>query len=242
MAGRSEAGASPRTARAHAFVDDLDAPRLSGDDQHHLARVLRLPAGSEVTVGDGAGRWRSGRLTSGAQVEVTGEVHTDPRPQPPLTVAFAVVKGERPEWTVQKLTELGVDRIAPFLAERGVVRWDEAKATRQVTRLAAIARLAAMQCRRTRLPQVDPPASFAAVAGLDGAALAHIEGDPPTLAHPTVLVGPEGGWSPRERDAGLPRVRIGPHVLRAETAALTVGALLVALRDQLLAERDKTCT
>jgi 16S rRNA (uracil1498-N3)-methyltransferase len=230
-------GVTPRTARAHAFVDDLDEPRLSGDDQHHLARVLRLPPGSDLTVGDGAGRWRPGVLTSGPEVEVTGDVCTDPRPHPPLTVAFAVVKGERPEWTVQKLTELGVDRIAPFVAERGVVRWDEAKVVRQATRLAAIARLAAMQSRRTWLPQVDAPASFAAVAGLDGAALADIEGAPPTLARPTVLVGPEGGWSPQERNAGLPRVRVGAHVLRAETAALTVGALLAALRDQLLAER-----
>jgi RsmE family RNA methyltransferase len=93
-----------------------------------------------------------------------------------------------------------------------------------------------MQCRRTWLPQVDVPASFATVAGLEGAALADIEGAPPTLARPTVLVGPEGGWSPRERNAVLPRVRVGAHVLRAETAALTVGALLAALRDQLLAE------
>jgi 16S rRNA (uracil1498-N3)-methyltransferase len=230
------AAVTPVTARAHAFVDDLAWPRLSRDDHHHLARVLRLPPGSEVTVGDGAGRWRPARLADGIELGVTGDVVSDARPDPAITVAFAMVKGERPEWTVQKLTELGVDRIVPFVAARGVVRWDAAKAGRQVVRLRDIARQAAMQCRRTWLPRVDPVASFADVAALDGAALADPSGGAPTLAHPTVLVGPEGGWSPDERELGLPRVRIAAHVLRAETAALTAGALLAALRVGLLAE------
>jgi 16S rRNA (uracil1498-N3)-methyltransferase len=229
---------TPLTARAHVFVDDLAAPRLSDADHHHVARVLRLSVGAEVTVGDGAGGWRPARLTDGPAVVPTGAVVDDPRADPPITVAFALVKGERPEWTVQKLTELGVDRIVPFAAERGVVRWDAAKADRQASRFADIARQAAMQCRRTRLPRVDRLATFAEVAALDGAAMADPDGGPPSLAHPTVLVGPEGGWSPGETAADLPLVRLGSYILRAETAAVTAGGLLVALRGNLLTQQS----
>lgn len=225
---------TPVTGRAHAFVDDLDAPRLSGDDHHHLARVLRLRPGAPVTVGDGRGRWRPGVLTSGPDVEPSGDVTADPVPEPPITVAFAVVKGERPELTVQKLTEVGVDRIVPFVAGRTVVKWDAATADRRRDRWAAIARQAAMQCRRTWLPQVDALTTFADVAELPGAALADLAGEPPALATPTVLIGPEGGWTHDERAVPLPSVRVGSHVLRAETAAITAGALLVSLRARLV--------
>ena len=242
MGAPSSPAVSPLDARAHAFVDDLDHPRLSDDDHHHLARVVRLGPGDAVTVCDGAGRWRAARLGAGPQVADVGDVVADARPDPALTVAFALVKGERPELTVQKLTEIGVDRLVPFVAERGVVRWDEAKAGKQARRLAEIARQAAMQCRRTWLPRVDAVATFAEVAGLPGAALAHIDGDGPSLDHPTVLVGPEGGWSPSELAADLPRLRLGHNVLRAETAAITAGALLAALRADLVLERPSSGT
>jgi 16S rRNA (uracil1498-N3)-methyltransferase len=236
---RPAAGAAvdPLTAQAHAFVDDLAAPRLAPDDHHHLARVLRLRPGSDVTVGDGEGRWRPGRLTTDATVEPTGGVVRDPRPEPEITIAFALVKGERPELAVQKLTEVGVDRIVPFVAERSVVRWDGAKAERHRERLSGIARQAAMQCRRTWLPRVDDVGGFDDVAALPGATLADRDGDPPTLARPAVLVGPEGGWSPGERAAGLPSTRVGINVLRAETASITAGTLLVALRGELVMAR-----
>ncbi len=231
---RARRGGHPLGVRAHAFVDDLAAPRLSEADLHHLTRVRRLGPGTEITVGDGAGRWRPGRLTAGTEVEPAGAVVADPRPRPPITVAFAVVKGDRPELTVQKLTEVGVDRIVPFVAERSVVRWDGAKVARQAARLAEIARQASMQCRRTWLPQVEPLTTFEAAAALPGAVLADIDGDPPSLDHPTVLVGPEGGWSPGERSVPLARVRVSSLMLRAESASITIGALLAAMRDHLV--------
>lgn len=234
------AAVTPVTARAHAFVDDLAAPELSTDDHHHLARVLRLEPGSLVTVGDGAGRWRAGRLTGDATVEIAGDVRADAPLRPPITVAFALVKADRPELTVQKLTEVGVDRIVPFVAERSVVRWDAAKVARQAGRFAEIARHAAMQCRRTWLPQVERVTTFADVVALDGATLADADGDPPTLAHPVVLVGPEGGWSAREREADVPRIRIGENVLRAETASIAIGVLLVALRSGLVSVASRS--
>jgi 16S rRNA (uracil1498-N3)-methyltransferase len=196
--------------------------------------VLRLPVGSVVTVSDGRGSWRPCVLRNDPSLSVDGAVVHDPAPQPPITVAFALVKGERPELAVQKLTEVGVDRIAPFVAERSVVRWDEAKAARQGERWREIARQAAMQCRRTRLPRVDALATFAEVAALPDAVRADVTGGPPALDRPVVLVGPEGGWSRAEVDAALPSVRLGPNVLRAETAAITAGAIFAAIRSGLI--------
>jgi 16S rRNA (uracil1498-N3)-methyltransferase len=221
---------TPVTARAHAFVADLAAPVLSPADHHHLARVLRLPVGAPVTVSDGRGGWRPGRLGADETVAEAGALQRTERPEPALTVGFALVKGDRPELVVQKLTELGIDRIVPFVAERTVVRWDAAKTERQLARLAVIAREAAMQSRRTWLPEVTPVLDFAAAAALPGAALADPQGDPPSLDHPVVLVGPEGGWGDGERAVGLPTVRLAEQILRTETAALTAGAIFAALR------------
>ena len=227
---------TPPTASAHVFVDDLEAPRLADDDHRHLTRVLRLRPAVDVTAGDGEGRWRACRLGTSVELEIAGDVVTDERPEPPITIAFAVVKGDRPELVVQKQTEVGVDRIVPFVAERSVVRWDAAKIERQSVRFADIARQAAMQCRRTRLPRVAALSDFRAVAALPGAALAERTGVPPSLSVPTVLIGPEGGWGSVEKASGLPSVRIGAHTLRSETAAITAGALLVAIRSRVVGE------
>lgn len=219
----------PRSAAAHVFVDDLDRLALDPDDRHHLERVLRLRAGDPLTVGDGQGGWRP--ATFGPEVVPAGDIVRDPAPEPALTVAFALLKGERPELVVQKLTELGVDRIVPMAAERCVVRWEGDRARRHVARLRRVAREAAMQCRRTWLPEVTDVQPFATVASWPGAALAEAGGQPLDLRHPVVLVGPEGGWAPPERAAGLPTVSLGRLVLRSETAAIAAATLLVAQRD-----------
>lgn len=211
------------------FVDDLATPQLSDDDHHHLARVRRLRPGDEVIVGDGRGGWCAGRF-AGHTPEVTGARRRAPRPRPDVGVAFALVKGHKPELVVQKLTELGVDRIVAFVAERSVVRWDEHKAAAAVERFRKVARESAMQSRRAWLPTIEPVATFAEVAAWPGACLADMGGGPPSLAHPLVLVGPEGGWTETERGAGLPTVALGDGVLRAETAAIVAGALLTAQR------------
>lgn len=217
-----------REAKAHAFVADLGAPELEPDDRHHLERVLRLAPGALVTVADGAGSWRACRF--GPELEPDGPVVAEPPPDPPVTVAFAVVKGDRPEWAVQKLTELGVDRLVPVATARSVVRWDGARGERHVTRLRRVAREAAMQARRARLPVVEDVATFAEVARRPGALLAEPGGRPLAPGDALVLVGPEGGWAPEELAVGLPTVGLGPTVLRAETAAVAAGVLLAALR------------
>ncbi|MGI8807240.1 MAG: RsmE family RNA methyltransferase [Acidimicrobiales bacterium] len=218
-------------------MEDLGAPALSPDDRHHLERVLRLRAGDLFTVSDGAG----GRLACrfGPALEAVGDVVTVPRPEPQVTVAFAVVKGQRPEWAVQKLTEIGVDRIVPLLSARSVVRWPAGEAGTQVARLRRVAREASMQSRRVWLPVVEAVTSFHALAAQQGAAVAHPGGGPPSLRHPIVLVGPEGGWDEAEvagSDAVL--VGLGPSVLRTETAAVVAGTLLCALRAGVVTSAD----
>lgn len=215
-------------AGAHAFVADLEAPVLDAVDRHHLERVLRIERGSVITVADGRGAWRAVRF--GARLEAVGPIVHTAAPTPLVTVGFALLKGDRPELIVQKLTELGADRIVPFTAERCVVRWDGDRGGSHVARLRRVAREAAMQCRRARLPEVSDVVGFDTVAGEDGVALAERGGEAVTLSHPTLLVGPEGGWSPTERDQVPRTVSLGPHVLRAETAAIVAGALLSTLR------------
>lgn len=214
-------------AKAHAFVADLAAPALDADDRHHLERVLRLGPGDPVTVADGNGSWRPCRF--GDDLEPVGEVVVDPPPAPAVTVAFTLVKGDRPEWTVQKLTELGVDVIVPMHTERSVVRWTGERAERHVARLRRVAREAAMQSRRSRLPRVEEVAAFAEVAVRPGALLAAPGGRAPAVGDAVVLVGPEGGWTDAELD-GATTLGLGPTVLRAETAAVAAGVLLTALR------------
>jgi 16S rRNA (uracil1498-N3)-methyltransferase len=220
-------------AAAHAFVPDLDAPELSEDDRRHFERVLRIRPGEEVTVSDGSGRWRLCRF--GDVLEPGGEIGADERPAPALTVALALTKGERFDWAVQKLTELGVDVIVPMVAGRSVVRWEGAKASQHVERLRRIARQAAMQSRRTWLPVVDDLRPFAELAARPEVALADRGGTSPSLDRPLILVGPEGGWSPEERAAVPAHIGLGPHVLRAETAAVVAGTLLAGLRAGIVA-------
>jgi 16S rRNA (uracil1498-N3)-methyltransferase len=215
---------------AHAFVVDLDAPVLADDDHHHLERVLRLTRGTLVTVSDGCGRWRLARF--GPQLEPAGPIECEPAAKPRLTIGFALVKGTRPELIVQKLTEIGIDRVLPFVAENSVVRWDADRAQKHVRRLRRVAKEAAMQCRRAWLPAIDDLVTFADLIDGDGLCVAERGGTPVTLAHPTILVGPEGGWSHAERQRGLPAVSLGPHVLRSETAAIVASALLTTLRVQ----------
>jgi 16S rRNA (uracil1498-N3)-methyltransferase len=214
---------------AHAFVDDLDAPVLDDTDRHHLAHALRLRPGEEVTVSDGAGRWRRCRFAPGGALEPDGPILYQEPSSPAVAIGFVVTKGARPEWVVQKLTEVGVDRIVPLSSARSIVRWDPPRAEHNVERLRRVAREAAMQSRRTRLPEVSGLLALADAAG-PGVALAEVGGDPPSLERPFVLIGPEGGWGGAERASGLPLVGLGPNVLRSETAAVAAGVLLCALR------------
>lgn len=216
------------------FVVDLAAPVLADDDEHHLARVRRVRRGDPLVLSDGAGRWVRARM-AGAEPEVIGDAVEAVRPAPAVSVAFALTKAAKPELVVQKLTELGVDHVRPFVADRSVVRWDEARAAAAVERWRKVAREAAAQSRRAWLPEVHAIVGHHEVAALAGAGRADRGGAAPSLAVPLVLVGPEGGWSDEERAVELPTFALSDAVLRAETAAITAGALLTALRAHLVA-------
>lgn len=219
-----------RRAGAHAFVDDLDLPTLDDVDRHHLVRALRLAPGESVSVGDGRGSWRMCRHLGDGALEPVGELHREPAPRVEIGVAFAPVKGDRVEWVVQKLTELGVDRIVPMFTERSIVRWDGDRAMKQHERLLRVAREAAMQSRRTWLPTVEPATTFGDAAARPGACLAEPGGGAMSLDHPFVLVGPEGGFAPNEISSGISQVDLPGGILRAETASITAGVLLTTLR------------
>ncbi len=240
--------AARAAAAAQVFVDDPAHPTLGDEDAHHLGRVLRLRDGEEVVASDGKGGWartlwRGGTglepLRDGTGPGSDGTVQAEARAEPLLTVAFAPVKGERPEWVVQKLTELGIDRIVPLRSERSVVRWSGARGRTTVERLRRVAREAAAQCRRVWLPDVAETIGFDELSALGDpgeVVLAQLSGDRPTAAQRVVAVGPEGGWSVTELAAGLPTVGFGLSVLRAETAAVTAGALLASLRTGTVAQ------
>ena len=228
-AQRPDGGDAPwQVAAALAFVESLDEPQLEAADLHHFGRVLRLRPGAEICVTDGVGGWRRCRFDGSEQLVPLSDVGREPKPEPELTVAFALVKGEKPELVVQKLTELGVDRIVPVDARHSVVRWDEARARKHLDRLRRVAREACSQCRRLWVPQVGQVTTVAALRA-DGAVLAHVGGRPLRRTDVVIAVGPEGGWSDDELD-GAETVTLGGHVLRAETAAITAGALSAALR------------
>ena len=221
-----------RSAAAHVFVDDLDDPSFSAAEMHHLTRVLRLRSDDRITLGDGVGRWRVAKV--GLQDDSLGPVRTISAPNPALRVGFALLKGDRNEWVVQKLTELGVDSIIPLVTSRSVVRWDRDRSARNHDRLTKVAREASMQCRRVWLPEVVAPTTIgelvAQPSGPTTVTLAEPGGRPPSLERPTILVGPEGGWTPDELALDVPRVGLGPTILRAETAAVVAATLLVGLR------------
>lgn len=218
-----------RRSSAHVFVEDLEIPVLIDEDQHHLARVLRLREGEPVTVSDGRGAWRSCAWRSGG-LEPVGDV-AKVLAGGDTTVVFALSKGDKPELVVQKLTEVGVARIVPVMSERSVVRWDDAKSARNADRLRRVAREAAMQSRRCSIPEVtDVVSSVEEMVDRFGAGLALAEpgASEPSTSVRAIVVGPEGGFTDDEL-ALAPLVGLPGAVLRAETAAIVAGVVLARL-------------
>ena len=233
-------------AAAMVFVSHPTTPELADHDAHHLLDVLRLRPGESVVAGDGHGTWVPGRISPsvagrsgrqvdpGAVLEVDGDPVFVPRGEPSVTVGFAPTKGDRPEWVVQKLTELGVDRIVPLRTDRSVVVWDGPRADKALTRLRRTALEASAQCRRAHWPDVTEVLTLSGLAEVAGGepVLAVPGGGPLTTGMSVVAIGPEGGWSDEELAApgARPGLGLGATVLRAETAALVAGHLMVGLR------------
>lgn len=213
-----------RGSAAHVFVESLAGPELSDDDEHHLRRVLRIRESDVVTVSDGVGRWVTARLTA-SELVVDSEPTDVAQPRPAVVIS-AIPKGDRPEWIVQKLTELNATAIGFMECARSVVRWEPARTVRQRERLRKVAREAAMQSRRVWLPELLDVVSFAEVIETITCAIADPTGGPLTSDVDTILVGPEGGFTDGELESVDRRVSLASNVLRVETAALTAAVLL----------------
>ncbi len=236
--------AADDAAAAHVFVTTLaDELTVDGADGHHLARARRLRPGEGVTAADGDGAWRAYTVSAadrdGLRLTGAGPIVREPQLTPRLVVAFALTRNEKPEVVVQKVTELGADAVAPVLSCRSVRRAvDPSRTSRMTDRLRRVAREAAMQCRRARLPEVSEPVPLSSLAGRPGLVVAARDGAAPTdLPVPAggewvLIVGPEGGLDPAELEVleHPPGLAVGPHVLRAETAAIAGAAALVVRR------------
>jgi 16S rRNA (uracil1498-N3)-methyltransferase len=206
-----------RRSAAHVLVDDVESPELSDDAAHHVLRVVRVGEHESVTVTDGHGKWRPCHM-QGATLRAIGDVVVVDRNHVPCTIAVAIPKQDRPEWLVQKATELGIDRIVFLHAERSIVRWDGDRAVRHLARLARVAAEAAMQSRRVWLPEIAGPVPAADV--LAGGVAAEPGGRCVTSTDRLIAIGPEGGWTPDELALAENLVGLGDAVLRVETAAL----------------------
>ncbi len=219
-----------RRSSGHVFVDDLATPVLSEDDFHHLDRVMRLRRGEIVTCCDGAGKWVT--TTWDAGVQAVGEIHSAPVRDHTLTVAIAPVKGDRTEWVIEKLVELGIDRIVVLApTDHSVVKWSQDKTPQVLERYRRIGRAAAMQSRQLFLPEILGPIALDAMTqGSGDEVIAYGEpGGSCAIGEVTTLVvGPEGGFSAAEISHAPATVDLGGSILRADTAAIVGATLMVA--------------
>lgn len=220
--------------------------RFDPDEARHLGRVLRLRPGALIEATDGTGRVFTVRLGALGARSAWGTIVAEraPAAESPcaITLAQAILKGERMAWLIQKATELGVARIVPLETARVVVRAGAERASARQARWARVAREAVKQCGRAVVPVVDPPRPLRdAVADArrhDAAWLLWEGGGPPLAAaaraagrprRVLLLVGPEGGFTAEEvtlaEGAGARVVGLGPRILRAESAGLVAVAL-----------------
>ncbi len=231
-----------------AFALEEQTVSLSADEARHARGVLRLQPGDEVYVFDGAGKEFRCAVRefarNGAALDVLEEV-APARPESPLdlTLAIALLKGEKFDLVVQKATELGASRIVPVATARADVQirnGDEAK--RKVVRWQRITLEAAKQCGRARPIEIQEPIAFKALieraapdgelhlmfAERNGTSLAEVACDSQP-AKLLALIGPEGGWTDEEieraRAGGWQIVTLGGRTLRAETAAIVAVTL-----------------
>jgi 16S rRNA (uracil1498-N3)-methyltransferase len=224
-----------------------DTVTLTGAEGRHAATVRRIRPGERVDVADGAGLIAECVVTDVAPGSVTLRVQARrevPAPDPRIVVVQALPKGDRAELAVETMTEVGVDVIVPFAAERCVARWPAGdRAAKALARWRSAARAAAKQARRARLPEVTELASAAEVATRLKAAARAVVLEPgaeqalsrldlPAHGDVVLVVGPEGGLSPAELTefaaAGAVETRLGDSVLRASTAGAAAAAVLMA--------------
>jgi 16S rRNA (uracil1498-N3)-methyltransferase len=215
---------------------------------HHAVRVLRLRQGDGLTLFNGAGGEYAARIVGCERARVLVEVleRRDTERESPLSITLvqALQAGERMDLTVQKAVELGVDRIVPVISRRSVVRLSDQRAARRLEHWRGIVTASCEQCGRNRLPEVVDSGGPRTLAGASrrrrafyaccwrrsaSYSLAMLSG-PSADGHIELLVGAEGGLAPEEVRlaalAGFLSVRLGPRILRTETAGLAALAAI----------------
>ena len=241
-----------RLTRSH-----VDAPLHVGDEialpedvAAHLLRVLRLQVGDACVLFNGDGHDHDARIVAIGKREARAQIVAARRidNESPLRIVLlqGIARGEKMDWILQKATELGVARVLPVDSERSEVKLDAARAAKRLAHWQQVVVSACEQSGRAVVPEVAAPQALATAAGLRegrgfildpfaGDSLASLRGSAlrgRTTATCTLAIGPEGGWSPRDRErlvaAGFSGLRLGPRVLRTETAGIAAIAVLQA--------------
>jgi len=225
-----------------------DQITLTGELAHHLGAVLRCHAGEIVHLVDEDRVRYQAELNQVSEKRVIAKIlerkRPEPRRTPVITLAQAVLKGDKMDWAIQKASELGANTIIPIVTERTIARPRAERASHQRDRWQKIAKEAAQQCGRLDFPDVLSVVSLDALlknrpdASLklipweqeQDRSLKSALGNLKTIPSLSILIGPEGGFAPDEiemaRKAGWTSVSLGPRILRAETAGMAVLAIL----------------
>jgi 16S rRNA (uracil1498-N3)-methyltransferase len=214
---------------------------------YHVARVLRMREGAPLCVFDGTGGEFAAEITrvegDAVTVQLGAQSHVTTESPLRITLVQGVSRGERMDWTLQKATELGASAIAPVLTSRSVVRLDAKQTEKKQAHWRGIVIGACEQCGRSRIPAVSPAMTlrdYFTNVRKDGMRLVLSPSAPGSLAGISslpskvdLLIGPEGGLDDEElvaaQKAGFMPVRLGPRVLRTETAAVVALTVLQAL-------------
>jgi len=227
---------------------------LAGSEAHHALRVLRKKKGDEIELFDGKDAAFRGRIESIAGQEIRGSVVEDLQAVSlPVTIVLyqALTRGPKWEWMLEKSCEIGAAKIIPLQTKRGLIKLDANQAREKLKRWNRIALAASKQCGRSHLMTVESPVSPAvAFSALDKQAISLIPWEKESKrsirdaiqsaereALPldasrcvNIFIGPEGGWDAPEIDqaqaAGVVPVRLGPTLLRTETAGLVAATLV----------------
>ena len=236
-----------RVTRIH--VDRPLAPglRLSLPEEAaaYLTRVLRLQPGDGCALFNGDGNDYEAILLAtgkrGVEVEVRAATPVDNESPLRITLLQGIARGEKMDWILQKATELGVAAFVPVSSERSEVRLDDARAGKRLAHWQGVVAAACGQCGRARVPAVDAPRPLAEALPslpqgprflLDPLAADGVASLPVLAGGCVLAVGPEGGWSPRDRaqlaEAGFEGLRLGPRILRTDTAGIAAISALQA--------------
>ena len=232
-----------------AYVEQPLAPgqrvALPEDAAAHLVRVLRLQPGDDCVLFNGDGHDYAARLVAagkrGAEAEVLSSRMVDNESPLRITLLQGIARGEKMDWILQKATELGIAAVQPVHSERSEVKLEGERAARRLAHWRSVVTSACEQSGRARVPVLATPMSLRdALAALPDAPRFLLAPEATeaiaTLAAPAacvLAVGPEGGWSPRDREvlhgAGFRGLRLGPRILRTETAGIAAIAALQGL-------------